>query len=126
MKAGLGFGGQLWWVPWQILGSRPPPGAQKPFSAGGRADRRQAAPVSIITVISWAIKQHGPGQPLKEGPVSPGQVCAGSALLPPTRACGGWTGPCRDEDLHSLGLGTHALHPRLPQTFQLLWVSPTS
>lgn len=41
-------------------------------------DGRQAAPVSLIAVISWAIKQPGPGQPLKEGPVSPGQVCAGS------------------------------------------------
>lgn len=60
-------------------GGRPPPGAQKPsFLAGRRVDRRQVAPVGLITVISQAIKWHGPGQPLKEGPVSPGLVCVGS------------------------------------------------
>lgn len=61
------------------LGGQSAPGVWKPSSSGGRrADRRQVAPVGLITIISQAIKQHGPGHTLKEGPVSPGQVCARS------------------------------------------------
>lgn len=41
------------------------------------------APVSLITIISVAVKQPRPGQPLKEGPVGPGQVCAGSLAARP-------------------------------------------
>lgn len=61
------------------LGGQASPGCSETIFLSRRGvDGRQVAPVSLIAVISWAIKQHGPGQPLKEGPGSPGQVCAGS------------------------------------------------
>lgn len=42
-KAGLGVEGPLWWGPWQSLGARPPPGAQKPSpqQVGGRTGGRR-------------------------------------------------------------------------------------
>lgn len=87
------------------------------------------APVSLITVISLAIKQPRPGQPLKEGPVSPGQVCAGSLAAWPFlhMRSGLW-----QVDVALLERGSTPSLPGHPHPFshgsqedsKRLWVSP--
>lgn len=68
MKTGLRVEGSSMGGALAELGGQASPGySETILPSRRRADRRQAAPVSLITVISWAIKQQRPGQPLKEG-----------------------------------------------------------
>lgn len=91
----------------QVFGNHP--------RQAGRWTQEAGSTCWLITVISEAIKWHGLGQPLKEGPVSPDLVfVAGpSPSAPPahTQGCGRWMGPHGDDGLHPLCLGTCTLSP---------------